>query len=108
MPNNDEERFASEGPPDELEPIEEERLLAELRQFGRMLDPVPAQVLFAARGSLAWRRLDADLAELSFDSLVDGDLELAGVRSGDDSVRLEGARIAIKDIIVFGGSPCQE
>ena len=69
-------------------PDEEEQLLAELRQLGRMLDPVPAQVIFAARGSLAWRRVDAELAELSFDSLVDGDLELAGVRSGDDSVRL--------------------
>jgi hypothetical protein len=89
MPNHDEERFAAQGGrPPELDANEDERLLAELRQLGRILDPVPAEVLFAARGSLAWRRLDADLAELSFDSLVDGDLELAGVRSGDDSVRL--------------------
>src|ERR1700694_3347436 len=89
MPNNDQERFDSQGDrPHELEPIEEEQLLADLRQLGRVFDPVPAHVLFAARGSLAWRRLDAELAELSFDSLVDGDLELAGVRSRDDSVRL--------------------
>jgi hypothetical protein len=89
MPNNDEERIESLGEPTpELEPIEEEQLLAELRELGRMLDPVPAHVVFAARGSLAWRRIDAELAELSFDSLVDGDLELAGVRSSDDSVRL--------------------
>ena len=89
MPNNDEERFGNEGDDlRELEPIEEEELLAELRLLGRMLDPVPDQVIFAARGSLAWRRVDAELAELSFDSLVDSDLELAGVRSGDDSVRL--------------------
>jgi hypothetical protein len=88
MPNHDEERFAAQGgQPPELDPIEEEQLLTELRQLGRLLDPVPAEVLFAARGSLAWRRVDAELAELSFDSLVDGDLELAGVRSGD-SVRM--------------------
>jgi hypothetical protein len=80
MPKHEEEQF--------LDPIEEEQLVAELRQLGRLLDPVPADVLFAARGSLAWRRVDAELAELSFDSLVDGDLELAGVRSGDDSVRM--------------------
>ena len=65
MPNNDEERIESLGEPTpELEPIEEEQLLAELRELGRMLDPVPAQVVFAARGSLAWRRIDAELAEL--------------------------------------------
>ena len=45
-------------------------------------------MVFAARGSLAWRRVDAELAELSFDSLVDGDLELGRRPSGDDSVRL--------------------
>src|SRR5579859_882325 len=89
MPNHDDERFAAQGGQSpELDANEDERLLEELRQLGRMLDPVPAEVVFAARGSLAWRPLDAELAELSFDSLVDGDLELAGVRSGDDSVRL--------------------
>src|SRR6202165_46621 len=89
MANDDQEQFDAEGhQPQDLEPVEEEQLLAELRQLGRKLDPVPAEVLFAARGSLAWRRVDAELADLSFDSLVDGDLELAGVRSGDDSVRL--------------------
>jgi hypothetical protein len=89
MPNNDEERFDSMGDsPYEIDDIAEEQLLAELRELGRALDPVPDHVLFAARGSLAWRRLDAELAELSFDSLVDGDLSLAGVRSGGDSVRM--------------------
>jgi hypothetical protein len=100
MANDDQERFGNEGePPRELEVDEDEQLLAELRQLGRMLDPVPAQVIFAARGSLAWRRVDAELAELSFDSLVDGDLELAGVRSGDDSVRMvsfDGADLTVE------------
>jgi hypothetical protein len=108
MPNDDEDRFAAEGgQPSEFDADEEEQLLAELRRLGRMLDPVPAEVVFAARGSLAWRRVDADLAELSFDSLVDGDLELAGVRSGDDSVRLvsfEGPDLIIEVEVAGSGA----
>jgi hypothetical protein len=59
----------------------QEQLLGELRELGRAADPVPAAVLFAAKGSLAWRRIDADLAELTSDSLLDD--ALAGLRSGD-------------------------
>ncbi len=71
------------------EPGEEadEQLLAELRELARTLDPAPGEVVFAARGSLAWRRIDADLAEVSFDSSVDRGLALSGVRGGDN-VRL--------------------
>jgi hypothetical protein len=61
----------------------EEQLLAALRQLGRGLDPVPAEVILAARGSLAWRRVDAELAPLSFDSSVDREPKPAG-----DAVRL--------------------
>jgi hypothetical protein len=64
----------------------EERLLEQLRQLGRSADPVPDDVVFAARGSFAWRRIDAELAELTFDSLFD-EAELAPVRS-TDTVRL--------------------
>ncbi len=64
----------------------EERLLAELRAMGRAVDPVPPEVAFAARGSFAWRRVDAELADLTFDSLLDS-ADLAAVRGGDD-VRL--------------------
>ncbi|HLY82124.1 MAG TPA: hypothetical protein VKQ71_04020 [Acidimicrobiales bacterium] len=59
----------------------QEQLLGELRELGRAADPVPPAVLFAAKGSLAWRRIDADLAELTSDSLLDD--ALAGLRSGD-------------------------
>ena len=59
----------------------QEQLLGELRELGRAADPVPPAVLFAAIGSLAWRRIDADLAELTSDSLLDD--ALAGLRSGD-------------------------
>src|ERR1700732_817424 len=64
----------------------DERLLAQLRHLARTADPVPDEVVFAARGSFAWRRVDADLAALTFDSLLD-DAGLATVRSGD-AVRL--------------------
>jgi hypothetical protein len=64
----------------------EEQLLGELRALGKVADPLPSEVSFAAKGSLAWRRIDADLAELTFDSLLE-DAALAGVRGGD-SVRL--------------------
>jgi hypothetical protein len=64
----------------------EEQILGELRALARAADAVPPEVTFGAKGSLAWRRVDADLAELTFDSLLDNAAP-AGVRSGD-TVRL--------------------
>jgi hypothetical protein len=52
----------------------------ELRQVVAQIDSVPAALLDAAVGAFAWRTIDADLAELVFDSLVDQD-EAALVRS---------------------------
>lgn len=59
---------------------EQAALLAELRSLAGRVDPVPPEVLAAARSALAWRTMDAELAALVADSSVD--LELAGVRSG--------------------------
>ncbi|MGH2786417.1 MAG: hypothetical protein ACRDJV_00730 [Actinomycetota bacterium] len=59
----------------------EERLFEELGALVRRTDAVPPQVLAAARGSYTWRTIDAELAELTYDSLLDDDA-LAGVRSG--------------------------
>lgn len=50
-------------PDDELE----ERL----RRVAERVDPVPRGLLQAAVDSFTWRTVDADLAELVFDSLVD-------------------------------------
>lgn len=61
------------------------------------MDPVPQSVLDAARGSFTWRTIDAELAEIAFDSVVDGDL--AGVRgrlSGPRLLTFEAADIAIE------------
>jgi hypothetical protein len=59
-------------------------LLSELRGLLARLDPVPPQLLEQARRAFCWRTIEAELAELSFDSLVDRDAVLA-VRSGGDT-----------------------
>jgi hypothetical protein len=49
------------------------RLEEELRELGARLDPVPDRLVQAALGAYAWRTIDAELAELAFDSLADQD-----------------------------------
>ncbi|AKN74165.1 hypothetical protein QR97_34545 [Streptomyces sp. PBH53] len=69
----------------------------ELRQAAAVLDPVPAELLQAALDAFALHDLDARLAELTFDSLVDA-LPVRGVtdaprmltfRAGEVSVDVE-------------------
>lgn len=68
------------------EPVGEElKLLAELGRAGQ-LDPVPPEVTAAAKSSFAWYTMDAELAELVYDSSEDSQA-LAGVRSSS-SMRL--------------------
>jgi hypothetical protein len=62
-------------------------LLGELRGLLARLDPMPPQLLDQVRRSFCWRNVDAELAELSFDSLVDREPALA-VRS-DGGTALE-------------------
>lgn len=50
---------------------ENESLLWELRATASRVDPVPSSLKAAAKASLSWRTVDAELAELAFDSLVD-------------------------------------
>lgn len=49
-------------------PNEERELLAGLARAVGLADPVPAEALEAARASLTWLRVDAELAELLADS----------------------------------------
>ena len=58
----------------------DEELLAALRDVAGRADPVPEEVILAARSAIAYRRMDAGLAELLYDSAVEDD-HLAGVRS---------------------------
>ena len=51
----------------------EDELENELRRLAARVDPVPPELLHAAVGAFAWRDIDAELAELVFDSLLDAD-----------------------------------
>ena len=51
----------------------DDELAGELRRLAARLDPVPPELLTAAAGAFAWRDIDAELAELVFDSLLDVD-----------------------------------
>jgi hypothetical protein len=55
-------------------------ILDELRRIAAVVDPMPAALVRAGCESLTWRRVDAELAELLADSVVD-DERLAQVRS---------------------------
>jgi hypothetical protein len=66
--------------------MDDDPLMTELGQLIRRTDPVPEEATLAARSALAWRRMDAALAELLEDSAVD-ESALAGVRSSDEGWR---------------------
>jgi hypothetical protein len=57
------------------------RLLEELRRAAGRYDPPPTSVMEAARASLTWRTIDAELAALAFDSAVDQ--PVSAVRGAD-------------------------
>ncbi len=63
---------------DHITPQDDE-LITELRAAAAALDPVPEGVIDAATAAWTWRTIDAELAELTYDSWTD-DKELAGVR----------------------------
>jgi hypothetical protein len=64
----------------------DEVLMAELRGLFAKLDPVPPLVVETAKASLGWRRLDADLAELRSDSVLEQE-PLAVARGRDAPAR---------------------
>jgi len=59
-------------------PVNDDQLLERLRGLARAHDPVPADVIAAAKGALALRALDHELADLLVDSLHDE--ALVGIR----------------------------
>jgi len=61
----------------DLAQLPEAELLAAVNAFFEQVDPMPAAVRTAALGSIAWRTVDAELAELIEDSAL---LSSAGVR----------------------------
>ena len=77
----------------------DDQLMDELRRLGAAADPVPADVLLAARSAIAYRRMDAELAALTDDSLMASastgmrgtgtDERLLTFRTGDREVEVE-------------------
>lgn len=84
---------------------EEHRLLETLGALTARLDAVPAPVAHAARESFTWRTVDAELAELAYDSLLDDD-RLAGVRSVDAprSLAFEGPELSVEVEVAESGA----
>lgn len=65
---------------------DDEDLMNELRSLFTRLDPVEPGMVAQARSAYTWRTVDAELAELSFDSLLDR--ELAGSVRDDGTATL--------------------
>jgi hypothetical protein len=53
--------------------MEDERLLVALRQAVRAREAVPADFVTAAKNAFAWHNIDAELAQLTYDSTRDLD-----------------------------------
>src|ERR1700722_7045820 len=80
----------------------DEELAEELRRLAAQADPVPPLLMQAPIDAFSWRDIDAELAELVFDSLFDTD-EATLVRSSPDRrmVSFKTAELTI-DIEVSG------
>lgn len=81
---------------------DDDNLLQELAGVLNATDPVPSHVLEAARGSFAWRTVDAELAELVFDS---AEAEPTGVRSqgaGERQVTFRSPALEVEMAMVGG------
>jgi hypothetical protein len=69
-------------------------------------DPPPAELYEAGRALWAWRTIDAELAELTYDS-EDHDDALVGVRGdGPRQLAFEGASLAVR-LEVLSGPPAE-
>ena len=64
---------------------DDDELEQELRRAERLLDPVPARLIGGAVEMFGWRTIDAELAELAFDS---ADAQSAATVRGSDQPRL--------------------
>lgn len=80
----------------------DENLLIALGRAVEAADPVPETVLVGARAAFVWRTIDAELAEIAFDSAED----LAGVR-GDEvnrQVTFRAPGVEIEVMVIDNGS----
>ena len=80
----------------------DDELAARLGRLLAHVDPVPATVLAAAKASATWRSIDAELASLMYDSVLDSD-ELVGVRGGGNRLLTFSSPDATIEVEVLGG-----
>jgi hypothetical protein len=66
--------------------MEDEELLVALRQAVRARESVPADFVTAAKNAFAWHNIDAELAQLTYDSTRDLDLA-SSTRAETASIR---------------------
>jgi len=66
----------NEEPTTDATDAEDDVLLAELRAAVNRIDPVPPETMAAARSSFVWHTIDAELARLAHDSVLDDQLTL--------------------------------
>jgi hypothetical protein len=84
---------------------EDEELLTALRQALRSHEAVPADFINAGKNAFVWRNIDAELAELTYDSLSSAEYELS-MRAEAASIRaltFTSARLTI-ELEVVGDS----
>lgn len=81
----------------------DDRLLEELAAALAKTDPVPERFIEAAKGCFTWRTIEADLAEIVFDS-AEG--ELVGVRGADATrqVTFQAPGVEIEVAIISDGT----
>lgn len=72
--------------------------------LGEALQDPPPSLLEAARGSYAWRTIDAELADLSHDSIMDGEL-VSGSRAEVATPRYLKFETSSGDLILEFESP---
>lgn len=84
---------------------QDDELERELRRLAARVDPVPAEVAQAAAEAFSWRNIDAELAELVFDSLLTTD-QAALVRGspGQRLVSFRAAELTIDVEVTATGS----
>ncbi len=78
---------------------EDDLLLAELRAAVKRIDPVPVETVAAARSSFMWRTIDAELAQLAHDSVVDEPALTRGV-AAPALLTFESAGLAVEVEII--------
>ncbi|HZD00373.1 MAG TPA: hypothetical protein VFA46_09345 [Actinomycetes bacterium] len=84
---------------------ENESLVRELRATASRVDPVPSALKAAAKAGLSWRTVDAELAELAFDSLVDDPAgALVRAEQGARLLSFEASSLAIELEVVVAGA----